>query len=106
MQTFSFCRTFKNTKIRKLCLSISVVVLEDVFGLEDVFEDRFVKSLALASTVLSLASALIGLGYYAVLGSRTPHFQKFNFATSKFNLIAFVIFFFFFLSNYVIKCSI
>ena len=45
------------------------VVLEDVLGLEDVLEDRFVKSLA--STVLSLASALLGLGFCAVLGSRT-----------------------------------
>ena len=45
-------------------------VLEDVLGLED----RFVKSLALASTVLSLASALLGLRFCAVLGSRTRYF--------------------------------
>ena len=54
----------------------SDVVLENVLGLED----RFVKSLALASTVLSLASALLGLGFCAVLGSRTRYFLKFNFA--------------------------
>ena len=54
----------------------SDVVLEDVLGLEDVLEDRFVKSLALASTVLSLAlaSALLGFGFCAVLGSRTRYF--------------------------------
>ena len=42
-------------------------VLEDVLGLEDVLEDRFVKSLA-------LASALLGLGFCAVLGSRARYF--------------------------------
>ena len=52
------------------------VVLEDVLGIDDVLEDRFVKSLT--STVLSLAlafaSALLGLGFCAVLGSRTQYF--------------------------------
>ena len=46
-------------------ISTSDVVLEDVLDLED----RFVKSLALASTVLFLASALLDLGFCAVLGS-------------------------------------
>ena len=50
--------------------AISDVVFEDVLGLED----RFVKSLALASTVLSLASPLLGLGFCAVLGPRTQYF--------------------------------
>ena len=57
--------------------NFSDAVLEDVLGLKD----RFVKFWALASTALSLALALVGLGFYAVLGSRTLHFQKFNFAT-------------------------
>ena len=50
----------------------SDVVLENVLGLED----RFVKSLALVSTVLSLAlaSALLSLGCCPVLGSRTRYF--------------------------------
>ena len=37
-----------------------------------VLEDRFVKSFA--STVLSLALALLGLGFCAVLGSTTRYF--------------------------------
>ena len=39
----------------------------------NILEDRFVKSLALSSTVLSLtlASALLGFGFCAVLGLRT-----------------------------------
>ena len=52
-----------------LNLDISDAVLEDVLGLED----RFVKFLA--------QSALVGLGFYAVLGSRTLHLQNFNFST-------------------------
>ena len=51
---------------------VSDVVLEDVLGLED----RFVKSLALTvlSLALDLASALLGLGFCAVLGSKTRCF--------------------------------
>ena len=41
---------------------------------------------SLASTVLSLAlvSALVGLGFCAVLASKASYFQKFNFATFVF----------------------
>ena len=54
-------------------ISVNDVVLEDVLGLEDVLEDRFVKSLASTALSLALASALLGLGFCAVLGSRTRY---------------------------------
>ena len=69
-------RLLNGQLVKRSWLLSSDEVLEDVLGLEDVLEDRFVKSLALASTVLSLAlaSALLGLGFCAVLGSRTRYF--------------------------------
>ena len=51
-------------------LQTSDVVLKDVLGLED----RFVKSMASTVLSLALASALLGLGFCAVLGSRTRYF--------------------------------
>ena len=58
----------------KLVIVASDVVLEDVLGLEDDVEDRFVKSLASTVWYLALASALLGLGFCTVLGSRTRYF--------------------------------
>ena len=55
---------------------ISLIELLALIVSDEVLEDRFVKFLALASTVLSLAlaSALLGLGFCAVLDSRTRNF--------------------------------
>ena len=55
-------------KYRRRLMNVSDVVLEDVLGLKDVLEDRFVKSLASTVLSLALASALLGLGFCAVLG--------------------------------------
>ena len=64
---YCFCVIFAFSSIKA-----SDVVLEDVLGLED----RFVKSLAstMLSLAVALASALLGLGFCAVLGSRTRYF--------------------------------
>ena len=51
-----------------LCFDLKILTCDVVL------EDRFVKFLV-------LASALVGFGFYAVLGSMTLHFQNFNLAT-------------------------